>query len=71
MSRSDSALEQQPLVVWGVAAAGSLDGYVHFDNDVKLRAPIDAHALTKRLGPTRPGEATGSFPARKYLQAGR
>jgi len=69
--RPDPTLEQQPLAVWGVPAAGSRDVHVHFDNDVKLRAPIDARALAKRLGLTRPGEATGSVPARKYLQAGR
>jgi hypothetical protein len=71
MSRSDSALEQQALPVRGAAAAGSRDVNVHFDHDVKLPAPMDAHALAKRLGLTRPGEATGSVPARKYLQAGR
>jgi uncharacterized protein YecE (DUF72 family) len=32
------------------------DVYVYFDNDAKLRAPIDARALAERLGLTQPGE---------------
>ena len=47
------------------------DVYVYFGNDAKLRGPIDAFVLAKRLGLTRPGEATRSIPERKYLQAGR
>ncbi len=31
-------------------AARHCDVYVYFDNDAKVRAPIDAMALTERLG---------------------
>lgn len=40
---------------WGPPAP---DVYVYFDNDAKLRAPIDARALAERLGLTLPGEHT-------------
>ena len=32
------------------ARRNARDVYCYFDNDVKVRAPIDAHALTRKLG---------------------
>ncbi|AYG69199.1 MULTISPECIES: DUF72 domain-containing protein [unclassified Rhizobium] len=40
------------------------DVYVYFDNDVKVRAPVDARRLAERLGLASPLE-TASPPARK------
>jgi uncharacterized protein YecE (DUF72 family) len=34
--------------------AGGRDVYVYFDNDVKVRAPVDAIALTQRLREVAP-----------------
>ena len=36
--------------VFAAAAADSGDVLCHFDNDVKVHAPFDAHALMRRLG---------------------
>jgi len=34
----------------------SRDVYVYFDNDAKVKAPVDARALMKRLGVAQPGQ---------------
>jgi uncharacterized protein YecE (DUF72 family) len=45
---SDEALDAWAARVQGWAEQG-LDVYVYFDNDVKVRAPVDAMALAERL----------------------
>jgi uncharacterized protein YecE (DUF72 family) len=46
---TDSALDEWAAAIRGWTAAG-LAVQVHFDNDVKVRAPFDAMALADRLG---------------------
>jgi uncharacterized protein YecE (DUF72 family) len=46
---SDEALDRWARVIRGWTDAGH-DVYVYFDNDVKVRAPVDAIALAERLG---------------------
>ena len=46
----DDALDTWAASVQGWAEAGS-DVYVYFDNDMKVRAPYDAMALSERLAP--------------------
>lgn len=46
---TDEALERWAAEVRGWAGAG-LDVQVHFDNDVKVRAPFDAMSLAAKLG---------------------
>jgi uncharacterized protein YecE (DUF72 family) len=46
----DDALDNWATSVRGWAEAGS-DVYVYFDNDMKVRAPYDAMALSERLAP--------------------
>ncbi|MCW2748178.1 MAG: hypothetical protein JWP10_1320, partial [Nocardioidaceae bacterium] len=45
---SDQALDSWAQLVRGWAEMGT-DVYVYFDNDMKVRAPFDAMALTERL----------------------
>jgi uncharacterized protein YecE (DUF72 family) len=44
------ALDRWAEFVRECADAGS-DAYVYFDNDMKVRAPYDAMALSERLAP--------------------
>jgi uncharacterized protein YecE (DUF72 family) len=46
----DAAIEEWAARIRTWADAG-LDAYVYFDNDTKVRAPIDAMSLIARLGP--------------------
>ena len=46
---TDTALDEWAARVRAWTAAGH-DVQVHFDNDVKVRAPFDAMALARRLG---------------------
>ena len=48
---TDAALDTWAADIRNWAAAG-LDVQVHFDNDVKVRAPVDAMALASKLGVT-------------------
>jgi uncharacterized protein YecE (DUF72 family) len=41
----------------GRAPARPRDVFVYFDNDIKVRAPADAHSLARRLGQDRPAPA--------------
>jgi uncharacterized protein YecE (DUF72 family) len=41
------------------ARASSRDVYVYFDNDVKVRSPVDAMGLAKRLGLPPPQDVRG------------
>src|SRR5207302_7119069 len=41
----------------------SRDVYVYFDNDVKVRAPVDAIGLARRLGLPGPAHALPTFSA--------
>jgi uncharacterized protein YecE (DUF72 family) len=45
----DAAIEEWAQRIEGWCASG-LDAYVYFDNDTKVRAPIDAMSLIARLG---------------------
>lgn len=45
---SDTALDEWAAAIRAWSATG-LDVQVHFDNDVKVRAPFDAMALARRL----------------------
>lgn len=51
------------------------DVYVYFDNDVKVRAPVDAHALAGRLGVTVPAPPSDpgreKKPSRQATEAAR
>jgi uncharacterized protein YecE (DUF72 family) len=51
---TDEALDTWAAEIRGWLAAG-LDVQVHFDNDVKVRAPFDAMNLAAKLGVTPPG----------------
>ena len=58
----DEALDMWAARVTGWAEAGH-DVVVYFDNDAKVRAPVDAMALMTRLG-LRPLEPTPRVTAR-------
>jgi uncharacterized protein YecE (DUF72 family) len=55
---TDAALDRWAERVRGWLAEGC-DAYVYFDNDAKVRAPVDAMGLRDRLGISVPAPAAG------------
>ena len=53
---TDEALDRWATAIRGWTSNG-LDVQVHFDNDVKVRAPYDAMSLSRRLGAGPAGDA--------------
>src|SRR5207248_1543830 len=47
---TDEALDQWAKTITAWTGTGA-DAYVYFDNDVKVRAPVDAMGLLQRLAP--------------------
>jgi Uncharacterized conserved protein len=59
---TDEALDQWATAIRDWTGSG-LDVQVHFDNDVKVRAPYDAMSLSRRLGVEPAGSAAVTPPA--------
>ncbi len=62
-----SGYSDESLDVWasriGAWTAGMRDGFVYFDNDVKVRAPYDAMSLARKLGIPAPAAGGDDEPA--------